>query len=101
MMTEEKTAGHEFTISCYGRGFDGSPVLQKPVTVKVCVTQSGKMTISLNVVCQHNTGGHGQRCKASHPNVDKVGDGVSCIYSVDIPFAFDKRINLPQWKFVE
>lgn len=98
---EKETAGCEFIISCYGRDFSGSPALRKPVTVKVCVTQPGEAIISLDVVCQYNTGGHGQRCKASHPNIDKVGDGVSCPYSADIPYAFDKKIDLPRQGFVK
>lgn len=40
--------------------------------------------ISSIVKCKYNTGGHGQRCKASHPDTDKVGEGIICPYSFDI-----------------
>lgn len=81
-----------FTIPCYGRDSDGNPALEKPVQAEVNVSQSSLWTISLNVKCPHNTGGHGQRCKASHPEVDKVKKGVNCVYSVDIPYALDQKI---------
>lgn len=52
----------------------------------------GTDTISSHVKCPYNTGGHGQRCKASHPEVDKVGDGVLCPYALDIPYYADGKI---------
>lgn len=82
-----------FPIQCYGRNRLGETVLSEPVAVKVLVSQScgDEKNILLGVKCQHNTGGHGERCKASHPHTDKVGKGVRCPYSVDIPHVFDIR----------
>jgi len=80
-----------FTIPCYGRDFDGNPVLREPVMADVIVSQSTEHSISLNVKCVYNTGGHGQRCKASHPEVDKISEGVNCPYSADVPYALDRK----------
>lgn len=82
-----------FPIQCLGRNGSRKAVLSEPVAVKVHITQScgDEENISLDVECPYNTGGHGQRCKASHPDTDKVGKGVGCPYSVDIPYAFDIR----------
>lgn len=82
-----------FPIKCRGRNALGEEVLPKPVSAKVKVYQSpgDEKNISLSVDCVHNTGGHGQRCKASHPGKDKVGEGVGCPYSADIPYALEKR----------
>ena len=82
-----------FPIQCHGRDASRKEVLLEPVAVKVRVSQhhGDEKNISLDVECPHNTGGHGQRCKASHPNTDKVGEGVGCPYSVDIPYAIDAR----------
>ena len=71
-------------IECRGRKADGLAALKKPVNAVVKIWQTGN-TIKLCVACVHNTGRHGQRCKASHPEVEKAGDGVACPYSIDIP----------------
>lgn len=80
-----------FLILCYGRDFTGNNVLSLPVRAKVKVSQpyGNETDILLSVQCEFNTGGHGQRCKASHPGLDKVGDGVLCPYAIDIPYAMD------------
>ena len=80
-----------FPIQCRGRDRHGNEVLKKPVAVTVVAHQhSGDFqNIHLDVECPYITGGHGQRCKASHPNTDKVGEGVGCPYSVDIPYALE------------
>jgi hypothetical protein len=81
-----------FPIQCFGRNSEGEKVFRLPVQVEVKVSQSsGNETdifVSVNK-CQYNTGGHGQRCKASHPEIDKVGEGVLCPYAIDIPYATD------------
>jgi hypothetical protein len=77
-----------FQIRCRGRKAPGVEVLKRPVNVKLEVRQRGDGVL-LSVRCKHNTGSHGQRCKASHPNVDKVGEGVLCPYSLDIPHCLD------------
>ena len=82
----------EFNISCYGRGVEGNPVLSEPVEVVITVYKASEFEVALNVKCIYNTGGHGQRCKASHPEIDKIGDGVTCPYSIDVPYAIDKKI---------
>jgi|GEM_PF-3429671 hypothetical protein len=81
---------HVFHVDCKGRGFDLKEVLEKSINVEVSVrrNENGK-SISMSVKCPHNTGGHGQRCKASHPEVDKVGKGVLCAFAVDLPHASD------------
>lgn len=81
-----------FPIECKGRDSRGKEVLDEAVKVEVRVSSLPPGLISLDVMdCPHNTGGHGQRCKASHPETDKVGKGVICPYSVDIPYALDHR----------
>ncbi|MEK6854931.1 MAG: hypothetical protein AABX73_01795 [Nanoarchaeota archaeon] len=84
-----------FPIQCKGRDANGLEVLTEPVNVNVKIHKSpGSNTISSNVECPYNTGGHGQRCKASHPDVDKVGEGVGCPYSFDIPYALEREQQL-------
>lgn len=75
-----------FDIVCKGRDASGQEVLQEPVAVDFLVrVLENRMTVAMSVNCPHNTGGHGQRCKASHPSVDKVGEeGISCPYAIDL-----------------
>ncbi len=80
----------EFKRKCRGRLADGHFALEEPIDVTVRVSEGGDNTIEMNVRdCPYNTGGHGQRCKASHPDVDKIRDGISCPYSVDVPYGID------------
>jgi hypothetical protein len=81
-----------FSLKCYGRKLDGSTALSVPVSLTVKVSPSGPYGLSLNVDCRYNTGSHGQRCKASHPDVEKSGDGVVCPYAADLPYALDKKM---------
>ena len=76
-------------IQCCGRGPTGETVLQQPVGVTVRLSSPGPgPMISVGPTdCPYNTGGHGQRCKASHPEKDKVGAGVLCPFSFDYPYA--------------
>ena len=91
-MTFNRYVEQTFPIQCKGRNNKGLEVLSVPVDVIVEIHVSpGSNTISSTVKCPYNTGGHGQRCKASHPNVDKVGDGVGCPYSFDIPYALKRK----------
>ena len=74
-----------YPILCKGRNAEGNEVLAEPIVVDVTITKGKKSNgISSWVRCPYNTGGHGQRCKASHPNVDKVGDGVCCPYTLEV-----------------
>ncbi|NQU78428.1 hypothetical protein HQ545_01535 [Candidatus Woesearchaeota archaeon] len=78
-----------FPIQCRGRNKDREKVLDTPVSVQVEFYQrKGDVSnITSDVTCEYNTGGHGQRCKASHPDVDKEGESVFCPYAFDIPYA--------------
>jgi hypothetical protein len=83
-----------FGFDCAGRDAAHEPALAEPVFAELKITQrvSGSANFSLDVKCAHNTGGHHQRCKASHPpGVDKVGEGVLCPYSIDIPWYRDSE----------
>jgi hypothetical protein len=89
-MEEKKFISQTFSVECRGRDIIGSEVLIEPEEVDVRISQSPDCnTISSSVRCQYNTGGHGERCKASHPGVDKVDEGVRCPYSFDVPQVFD------------
>jgi len=83
-----------FPIKCKGRDAWGREVLKKAIKVKVRISNSCTETsISADVEdCPYNTGGHGQRCKASHPHIDKIGEeGIGCPYAFDIPYALEKK----------
>lgn len=83
-------------IQCYGRGPNGRPTLGTPLPLTIKMHRSpGCQSVSVGPQnCPHNTGGHGQRCKASHPGHEKLGDGVDCPYSFDYPYATE----FPGWK---
>jgi hypothetical protein len=86
----EKGIEQKFPIKCVGRNFQGREALKDPIDVEVTISKiPDSDTIESLVKCPYNTGGHGQRCKASHPDVDKVGEGVGCPYSFDIPYALE------------
>lgn len=78
-----------FSLKCKGRDKNKRNVLSEPVAFKVQVSVRGDNALSLSVDCVHNTGGHGQRCKASHPGVDKPKDDVFCPFSIDLPHVMD------------
>lgn len=89
-MSDEGYVEQIFPIKCKGRDICMDEILDEPVDVKLKIYKSpGSNSISSIVDCPHNTGGHGQRCKASHPNKDKVGNGIICPYSFDIPYALE------------
>ncbi|MAH03421.1 hypothetical protein CMI39_01395 [Candidatus Pacearchaeota archaeon] len=93
-MTIDKFVTQNYPIECKGRDKLGNEVLDNPVNVEVEIHKSpGNNMISSDVgECVYNTGGHGERCKASHPNVDKVGEeSVGCPYSFDIPYVLEKK----------
>lgn len=69
-------------------------MLLEAVRVEIKIyKRPGSSDLSSLVDCPYNTGGHGQRCKASHPHSDKFEEGVHCPYSFDLPYAFDIRID--------
>ncbi len=80
-----------FRVQCKGRDADRNEVLERAISVLLAIRRLGDgKTISISVnECPYNTGSHGHRCKASHPGQDKVGRGVSCPYSLDLPYAMD------------
>ena len=70
------------------RGIDASdhPALSDPITIRIEIQKSpGVHSIDINPLCPYNVGWHGQRCKASHPKIDKRKDGRSiyCKYRFD------------------
>jgi hypothetical protein len=85
-------------VACRGRTMMGEPVLDKPIEVEVTLFRSpGSNMCCCNVECPNNTGGHGQRCKASHPWTEKKGEGVLCPFAFGYPYAL-KSIG---WKMPE
>lgn len=80
-----------FRVQCKGRDADRNEVLERAISVLLAIRRLGDgKTISISVnECPHNTGSHGHRCKASHPGQEKVGEGVPCPYSVDLPYVID------------
>jgi hypothetical protein len=90
-MNVEDYVEQNFPIKCGGRNKKGSEVLTEPIEVSIKVYKSPNSNdLSSIIDCPYNTGGHGQRCKASHPKgVDKIGEGVICPYSFDIPYALE------------
>ena len=92
-MAIDKYVAQIFPIKCKGRNEVGDEVLGTPTDVQVEIYKGlGSNRISSKVKCPYNIGGHGQRCRASHPEgVDKVGEGVNCPYSFDIPDALETK----------
>lgn len=74
-------------VKCHGRTLIGEPALIESVEATVMLGRAADSGLcSCNVACPYNTGGHGQRCKASHPWTDKDGEGVACPFSFDYPY---------------
>lgn len=86
-----------FKLMCLGRTLTGQSVLDEPVEVEVRIYRSpNSKECCCNVECPYNTGGHGQRCKASHPWTGKVGEGVLCPFVFDYPYALkDAKWEMP------
>ncbi len=91
-MAVDECVTQTYPIKCKGRDKSGNEVLSDAVSVEVEIYQRpGSNTILSIVQCQYTAGGHGERCKASHPDVDKVWKGVGCPYSFYIPYAPEIR----------
>ena len=97
-MGKENLIAQVFPVQCKGRDIAGEEVLETPVDVTVKIYQNAGDTKSISsmVDCPFLTGGHDQRCKASHPSQDKlwegdVVEGVTCPYSFDIPYALESK----------
>ena len=88
----------EIIISCGGRGPNGESIFE-PIDIVIELFKPYPLYQNdIEVVpkdCSFLTGGHRQRCKASHPDLDKVGDGVACPYSFDFPYVLE---NNADWK---
>ena len=95
-MAEQEYIERKVTAPCHGRAAGGADALQNPVMVEATLYQSPGVTDSFGcyVQCPYNTGGHGERCKASHPEQDKVVPGVSCLHSFFYPQVLEA---IPSW----
>jgi hypothetical protein len=101
-MALDKYIEKKFPIKCFGRDSEGKPVLETPVKFKLNIHQrpGDDENISVSVdKCPYNTGGHGQRCRASHPpGVDKIGVGIICPFTLSLPGGVEyllSRMNKP------
>ncbi len=76
----------QLLIQCRGRDERGGPVLPRAISVPIVIrVLENEATIAISPQdCPHNTGSHGGRCKASHPGIDKRGEGVLCPYAIDL-----------------
>jgi len=91
-MTINNYVEQAFPVQCKGRDNKGNEVLEEAIEVTITVYKgSGSNTLSSSVNCPYNTGGHGQRCNASNPEINKVRKGVVCPYAFDLPYALEKK----------
>ncbi len=101
-MSLDKYVTQTFSVECKGRDINGNDFFSDGIRVDVTISKSpGSSTISSNVTCPYNTGAHGQRCKASHPKIEKIlfekgmdpawNEDIICPYSFDIPYALEKK----------
>ena len=83
---------HVFYVKCGGRNAEGRSVLKQPICVKIKISRRVRSSMISSDAndCPYNCGGHGGRCKASHPDKEKVGNGITCPYSFDAPYCFEK-----------
>ena len=79
-----------FSVQCRGRDASYKEVLGEPVLVEVHIRAlADEKTIATEVRCPFNTGSHGHRCKASHPESEQAEEDVTCPYVLDIPTSID------------
>lgn len=85
-------------IKCRGWGFNDEEVLSEPIYVDIEIRRAPFSSIVSATPrrCPYNTGGHGRRCKAAHPDQDKVGNGVICHFSFDYPYSKDVPAELKE-----
>ena len=88
-MADKDYIEQTFPTECNGRDKHGKEVLENAVKVRVIVYRRAGNKDSISTLvedCPYNTGGHGQRCKASHPEKYKVeGLEALCPYVTNIP----------------
>jgi hypothetical protein len=101
-MAIDKYVTQTYPIKCKGRNEAGEEVLDTAVSVevKIFMRPESNMISSIIKKCPHNTGAHGQLCKASHPDIDRIGEGVRCPYSFDIPYALETKKIKPSSNFL-
>jgi hypothetical protein len=82
----------ECYFECKGRDAAGQEVLSSAVPVLLYFEQcDSRGVFQTSVKCQYITGGHGQRCFASHPGKEKVGPGVRCPYVTSVGWVEEPR----------
>jgi hypothetical protein len=64
-------------VNCRGVDANGKPCFSKPIVVSLSLVVY-HCGWDASVECPYNTGSHGQRCRASHPGHEKLGEGVPC-----------------------
>lgn len=87
-MTINEYVTQTYPIECKGRSVAGEEVLNKPVKVKVKITNSGSDMIESHVKCRYNKGAHGERCHAANSRAPYVP--VKCPYNFEIPYGTTK-----------
>lgn len=80
----------EYIFKCHGRDCEDNETLDTPVPVIVSFYQNPMRSVfSMEVDCKFVTGGHRQRCMASHQSCedhDSHGHKVGCPYVTSIGF---------------
>ena len=86
--SEGATVTLDVRVQCLGvDANNNSPLEQVAHAVVYIGKPPGKHTFAVSVKsCPYNTGNNGQYCKASHSDVDKIGEGVNCPYKFDLPY---------------
>jgi hypothetical protein len=92
-------ARHRFTFRCHGRDAEGNETLDEPVPVVLEFYQNPlKSSFTSQVQCQFVTGGHAQRCRASHQDYEdcnKHGQKVYCPYVTSLGWVEGKYKDPP------
>lgn len=79
-----------FSVQCHGRGLTTDELFSPPIDVTVKIYKiPGSNTISSEVNCPYNRGGHGEYCGAIEAiNVDKeraLAMHIPCAYAFELP----------------
>lgn len=91
----EEAAGYKrirCQAQCKGVNAEGGPALETAILVNINIARKepplveNLMITSVPVQCPHNTGSNKDRCKASHPEQNKIGEGIACPFSFDYPY---------------
>ena len=91
------TEKYVFPMTCFGRNTGGKNALQTAVSFDLIMTRPEGDSQSISVSaenCPYITGSDKQRCKASYaPGIDKVGAGIICPYTLNIPGGVDYLLS--------